>query len=38
MSIEWEEVVPQIVQRAGLLPRPNAAEIKLPEPQVAVAA
>jgi 5,10-methylenetetrahydrofolate reductase len=38
MSIEWEEAVPIIVQRAGLLPRPNPAEIKLPESQVAVAA
>jgi methylenetetrahydrofolate reductase (NADPH) len=25
MAIEWEEAVPQIVQRAGLLPRPKPA-------------
>jgi methylenetetrahydrofolate reductase (NADPH) len=23
MAIEWEEVVPQIVEEAGLLPRPT---------------
>jgi hypothetical protein len=23
MAIEWEEIVPEIVERAGLLPRPN---------------
>ena len=38
MSIEWEEVVPLIVERAGLLPRPKPEEIKVPEPKVAVAA
>jgi len=36
MSIEWEEAVPTICERAGLLPRPKAEDIKLPE--VAVAA
>ncbi len=23
MAIEWEDIVPEIVERAGLLPRPN---------------
>ena len=36
MSIEWEEAVPTIVERAGLLPRPKADQ--LPSPVVAVAA
>jgi methylenetetrahydrofolate reductase (NADPH) len=39
MSIEWEEAVPTIVERAGLLPRPKASELVTPTPQpVAVAA
>ncbi|MBI5651522.1 MAG: methylenetetrahydrofolate reductase [Chloroflexi bacterium] len=37
MSIEWEEAVPTIVERAGLLPRPKASELATPQP-VAVAA
>jgi methylenetetrahydrofolate reductase (NADPH) len=30
MSIEWEEAVPTIVERAGLLPRPKASELVMP--------
>ena len=30
MAIEWEEVVPEIVKRAGLYPRPEAEEVKTP--------
>ncbi len=30
MSIEWEEAVPTIVERAGLLPRPKASELTTP--------
>jgi 5,10-methylenetetrahydrofolate reductase len=30
MSIEWEEAVPTIVERAGLLPRPKASELATP--------
>ena len=26
MAIEWEQKVPEIVERAGLLPRPEIAE------------
>lgn len=36
MSIEWEEAVPIIMERAGLLPRPKPEE--LPAPTMAVAA
>ncbi len=32
MSIEWEEAVPTIVERAGLLPRPKADQLSAPQP------
>ncbi len=32
MSIEWEEALPAIVERAGLLPRPKPEELTLAEP------
>jgi methionine synthase / methylenetetrahydrofolate reductase(NADPH) len=32
MAIEWEEAVPEICERAGLLPRPTFAEALQPEP------
>jgi 5,10-methylenetetrahydrofolate reductase len=38
MSIEWEEAVPTIVERAKLLPRPKPEEIQLPAPQIPIAA
>jgi CO dehydrogenase/acetyl-CoA synthase delta subunit len=31
MAIEWEEAVPEICERAGLLPRPTFAETRQPE-------
>jgi 5,10-methylenetetrahydrofolate reductase len=36
MSIEWEEAVPIIMERAGLLPRPKPDEVY--QPAMAVAA
>jgi 5,10-methylenetetrahydrofolate reductase len=30
MSIEWEEAVPTIMERAGLLPRPKPEEVTVP--------
>lgn len=38
MSIEWEEAVPTICERAGLLPRPKASELPTTQPAVAAAA
>ncbi len=35
MSIEWEEAVPIIMERAGLLPRPKPEELKAPTMAVA---
>jgi 5,10-methylenetetrahydrofolate reductase len=35
MSIEWEEAVPIICERAGLLPRPKAEDVKIPQTAVA---
>ncbi len=35
MSIEWEEAVPIIMERAGLLPRPKPAELQAPTMAVA---
>jgi len=35
MSIEWEEAVPTIMERAGLLPRPEPEELKAPTMAVA---
>ncbi|MBI5305730.1 MAG: methylenetetrahydrofolate reductase [Chloroflexi bacterium] len=37
MSIEWEEAVPLIVERAGLLPRPKPAELTVAQPLAAAA-
>jgi len=37
MSIEWEEALPAIVERAGLLPRPKPEELTVAQPLAAVA-
>jgi 5,10-methylenetetrahydrofolate reductase len=37
MSIEWEEALPTIVERAGLLPRPKPEELTVAEPVAAAA-
>ena len=38
MSIEWEEAVPTIVERAGLMPRPNPNGIPVQAPAMVAAA